>query len=172
MTELSAPGSATAAAVRSFHFPAFDGLRAIAALAVALTHSAFISGFNARNDLVGPYTARLDVGVAVFFVISGFLLYRPFVLSRLRTTGAPATLPYFRRRFLRIYPAFWLVFTIVLFVPVLRGAAHTTPSFEGLVAHYSLTNIYFQDHVLGPVQQTWTQATEIAIYIFMQVLEF
>ena len=31
--------------------------------------------------MLGPYVARLDVGVTVFFLISGFLLYRPFVES-------------------------------------------------------------------------------------------
>src|SRR5918911_1023029 len=92
---------------RGLTFPAFDGLRALAAGAVALTHSAFISGFNIRNNAWGPYFARLDIGVAVFFVISGFLLYRPFVLARFAVSDSPATLPYFQRRFLRIFPAFW-----------------------------------------------------------------
>ncbi|MDQ1519748.1 MAG: hypothetical protein QOI55_821, partial [Actinomycetota bacterium] len=119
--ELSAPETTTHEQTRGFHFPAFDGLRAIAAVAVALTHSAFISGFNFRNNTWGPYTARLDIGVAVFFVISGFLLYRPFVLARLRAGTPPAAVPYFQRRFLRIYPAFWLVFTVVLLVPAFHG---------------------------------------------------
>jgi peptidoglycan/LPS O-acetylase OafA/YrhL len=152
---------------RGFHFEGFDCLRAIAALAVALTHSAFISGFNIRNNTWGPYTARADVGVAVFFVISGFLLYRPFVLARFRQSSGPATLPYFRRRFLRIFPAFWLVFTVVLLVPQFHGLTWQRPSTSGLIYHYTLTHIYFRDHVLGPVQQSWTLATEIAFYAFL-----
>ena len=99
--ELSAPDVPSREQGRGFLFEGFDGLRAIAAIAVAITHSAFISGFNIRNDTWGPYTARLDIGVAVFFVISGFLLYRPFVLARFRNSSGPATLPFFRRRFLR-----------------------------------------------------------------------
>jgi peptidoglycan/LPS O-acetylase OafA/YrhL len=169
MTELSSPPAAGAAGTARFHFPGFDGLRAIAAMSVAVTHSTFISGFNLRNDTWGPYTARMDIGVAVFFVISGFLLYRPFVLARVRGSSSPATLPYFRRRFLRIYPAFWLVVTLVLIVPSLHGLTHQTPSFGGLVAHYTLTHIYFHEHVLGPVQQSWTLATEISFYVFLPV---
>jgi peptidoglycan/LPS O-acetylase OafA/YrhL len=171
--ELSTPDTTPRDDVtRGFKFPAFDGLRAIAALSVAITHSAFISGFNLRNDTWGPYTARADVGVAVFFVISGFLLYRPFVLARFRQADAPATLPYFQRRFLRIFPAFWLVFTLVLFVPALHGLTFEMPSFGGLVAHYTLTHIYFQQHVLGPVQQSWTLATELSFYVFLPVWAF
>ena len=166
--ELSAPPDRPGREqARGFHFDGFDGLRAIAAVAVALTHSAFISGFNVRNDTWGPYSARLDVGVAIFFVISGFLLYRPFVLARYRATPGPATLPFFRRRFLRIFPAFWLVFTVVLLVPAFHGLNWNRPSASGLLYHYTLTHIYFRDHVLGPVQQSWTLATEIAFYAFL-----
>src|SRR5689334_4429619 len=152
-----------------FYFPAFDGLRAIAAVAVAITHSAFISGFNLRNNTWGPFTARLDIGVAIFFVISGFLLYRPFVLSRFQAESAPATLPYFQRRFLRIFPAFWVVFTVVLLVPSFHGLTFHRPSFGGLIAHYTLTHIYFHAHVIGPVQQSWTLATELSFYIFLPI---
>jgi len=152
-----------------FYFPAFDGLRAIAAIMVALTHSAFISGFNLRNDTWGPYTARLDIGVAIFFVISGFLLYRPFVLSRFRAGSTPAALPYFQRRFLRIFPAFWVVFTVVLLVPAFHGLTYHRPSFGGLIAHYTLTHIYFHAHVIGPVQQSWTLATEVSFYVFLPI---
>ena len=53
-----------------------EGLRAIAALAVTMTHAGFLSGQIGRDVLPGP-VARLDIGVAIFFVLSGFLLYRP-----------------------------------------------------------------------------------------------
>lgn len=150
-------------------FPGFDGLRAIAALAVALTHAAFISGFNIRNNTWGPYTARLDIGVAVFFVISGFLLYRPFVLARFRQVTAPAPRAYFRRRMLRIYPAFWLALTAVILIPQLHGLSPQRLSWTSLLAHYSLTHIYFRAHVLGPLQQSWTLATEISFYAFVPI---
>jgi peptidoglycan/LPS O-acetylase OafA/YrhL len=148
-------------------FGGFDGLRAIAALAVAVTHAAFISGLNLRSDMWGPYTARLDVGVAVFFLISGFLLYRPFVLARFEQRRPPDARAYLWRRALRIYPAFWVTFTLVTFL--LPRPDDTIPSTGGLVAHYTLTHIYFSEHVLGPVQQSWTLATEIAFYLFLPV---
>ena len=54
--------------------PALDGLRAVAAGAVLLTHVAFRTG-QTQAGAGGAVLARLDVGVAVFFVLSGFLLY-------------------------------------------------------------------------------------------------
>ena len=154
---------------RGFHFEGFDGLRAIAAIAVALTHSAFISGFNVHSDTSGPFSARLDIGVAVFFVISGFLLYRPFVLARFRATSGP------RARFVFLAP-------LPAHLPGVLARVHRraarpgvprhdwrTPSFGGLVTHYTLTHIYFHNHVLGPVQQSWTLATELSFYLMLPI---
>ena len=74
------------------YFPCFDGLRALAALSIVLTHVAFASGANGPN-LLGAFFARMDGGVAVFFVLSGFLLYRPFVVAHLHDRPRPATGP-------------------------------------------------------------------------------
>ena len=74
-------------------FPLIDGLRAIAALAIVPTHTAALSGFNEANP-VGAWTARLDSGVAIFFVLSGFLLYRPWVGARLEGRPGPRVLTY------------------------------------------------------------------------------
>ena len=77
---------------RADRFPLFDSLRAIAALSVLGFHVAFFHLY--RSDTpIRAYTVHLDVGVTVFFLISGFLLYRPFVRARLkgrsRRTWAP-----------------------------------------------------------------------------------
>ena len=68
-------------ATRTGHFAGFDGFRAIAALTVVGVHTAFASGFTSQHAVLGRYTSRLEIGVSVFFVISGFLLYRPFAWS-------------------------------------------------------------------------------------------
>ncbi len=43
------------------------------------------------------------------------------------------------------------------------------PSIGGLVSLYSLTHIYFEPHVLGPLQQSWTLATELSFYLLLPV---
>src|SRR5207247_5786068 len=118
MTEVAVGGLESAAEPTpdADRFPCFDGFRATAALSVLLLHVAGSSGETQRNHVVGSYLARLDVGVAVFFLISGFLLYRPFAAAHLTGGRAPAALPFFRRRFLRIYPAYWVATTAVVYV--------------------------------------------------------
>jgi len=151
-------------------FPCFDGFRALAATGVMLTHVAFIGGLyaNDRDNVAGidltPYLANLDLGVAIFFLISGFLLYRPFVAAHLERGSVLPTGAFYKRRALRIFPAYWLCLTITAFV------LHA-PSFDDAQAaflHYTLLHVYSVDNALGgPVQQSWTLSAELAFYLLL-----
>ena len=59
---------------RTLRFPALDGLRIAGAVAVVSTHVGFTSGASLNGQQAG-LLARLDAGVPLFFVVSGFLLY-------------------------------------------------------------------------------------------------
>lgn len=145
-------------------FPAADGARAVAAFGVVLTHVGLLSGFNFEHPLVGQYLARTEVGVSIFFVLSGFLLYRPMAVRHL--AGAPRgdVRNYARRRLLRIFPAYWVALTIIAFV--LRAPPFTEP--HSIVAHYLLLQIYDPNQVVfGPIDQAWSLATEVSFYTFL-----
>jgi peptidoglycan/LPS O-acetylase OafA/YrhL len=121
--------------------PALDGLRAVAAGAVLLTHVAFRTGESAAGA-GGALLARLDAGVAVFFVLSGFLLY-------------PVSQPprrYALRRAARILPAYWLLLAVV-------AAYGSVPG-----AYWWLGQTYTGDTLAGSLTQTWSLGTEVAFY--------
>src|SRR3954454_17331943 len=92
-------------------FPLVDGVRAIAALSIVVFHVGFFSGFSGENAL-GIGVSRLDVGVAVFFVVTGFPLYRPWVASQLGVGPRPRLGSYAVGRVLRLYPAYWVALAI------------------------------------------------------------
>lgn len=148
------------------YFTALDGARAVAALGVLLNHVALLSGYTGRHPWIGQYLARAEVGVSIFFVLSGFLLYRPFVVDRLAGVPHRDVSAYARRRFLRIFPAYWVALIIIGFVM-------QAPGFEGphsVVAHFFLIHTYDIEQVTGgPVQQSWTLATELSFYIFLPI---
>ena len=81
--------------------PSLTGLRAVAALAVVGTHAAFGTGALNRG-YPGMLLGRLDIGVAIFFVLSGLLLFGPWVRAAAAGTAAirphplqpPSCLPY------------------------------------------------------------------------------
>jgi len=152
---------------RRDHFPCFDGLRALAALCVVVFHVAAATGVNVKHPTLGAYTARLGgVGVAIFFVISGFLLYRPFAKAHLQDRPDPSTIGFYRRRFLRIFPAYWLVFTLYAFVLQLQ-AVHGPR--EG-VLYYGLLQLYGRHTVLTGLAQTWSLGTEVSFYVVLPLL--
>ncbi len=92
------------------HVPAIDGVRAVAALAVVVTHC-FLSSVAAitTQGRLNPFLAGGSVGVDMFFVVSGFVLFLPYVLGK--------QLPvrhYFTRRAARLFPAYWVTLVMAL----------------------------------------------------------
>lgn len=145
-------------------FPGFDGLRAMAAFAVVLVHVSYSGGANAPHAL-GVFFARMDGGVAVFFVLSGVLLYRPFARAHLLDGAPPAVRPYLWRRAARIYPAYWVAMTVIVYV---FGATEIV-GVRRFLLDYSLLHIYspHQTDVFGPLLQSWTLSTELTFYVFV-----
>ncbi len=151
---------------RSGRFPLFDSMRAIAALAVLTTHAAFFSGVVVGgNAALRPYLARLDVGVTIFFLISGFLLYRPFARANLRGESAPRGVPYAWRRLLRIVPAYWLALTVSVIWLGSKGVF--TPT--GIPTFYLFGQTYKTATIAGGLNQAWTLCIEITFYVFLPV---
>lgn len=154
---------------RSGRYPLIDSLRAIAALTVLAAHAAFYSDLFSDTVSLRPYLARLDVAVPVFFVVSGFLLYRPFVAARMRGEPQLATGPYAWRRFLRIVPAYWLALTITTIWLGLSGVF--TP--DGIVTYYGFGQIYSDGQTArGGIFQAWTLCVEVAFYVFLPIWAF
>jgi len=131
-------------------FPGFDGLRAIAALMVLTTHVWLASSYH--NARLMPYLAQLDIGVPVFFVISGFLLYRPFVVARFDERQTPAAGSFWWRRALRIFPAYWVALIIVS--AFMYHGPLPIDSVKTFFTHFFLLQIYTHDRIIhGPFFQ-------------------
>ena len=119
---VAAVPDAVAPPPRHPRFPLLDGLRAVAVFAVVLVHATVFSAPNTSH--MDRLLLHLNVGVTIFFLISGFLLYRPFIAHRVAAgPGAPVVSDYAKRRFLRIFPAYWLVLIVLWVVPGVTGTA-------------------------------------------------
>ena len=151
-------------AARPARLAGLDGLRAVAALAVFFHHVGFASGATFDSP-VGGLLARLDIGVPVFFALSGFLLFRPVAVSVIDGSPLRRVRDHLARRALRIYPAFWVALLLI--------TALTSESFRDLSAAATtaaLVHIHWPGHVFGPMPQAWSLATEIAFYASLPVL--
>ena len=158
---------------RADRFPLFDSVRGIAAMCVLVAHVGFFGNLFELDTFAKRYTARLEIGVAMFFLISAFLIYRPFAAVHLREQDPLRLATYAWRRVLRVLPGYWVALTAVALwlgsSGYLFSLTPITPTFsgEGIVAYYGLTQLYFEDARAGGLPQAWTLSVEASFYAFI-----
>ena len=150
--------------VRADRFPLMDSVRAIGALAVLAAHAALVAGVYTSGSFLRPYVTQLDVAVTIFFEVSAFLLYRPFVAARLAGKPRPDTRAYAWRRFLRIVPGYWLALTGVA---IWLGLETVTSPAWHLPVYYGFGQIYTAETDIGGLGQAWTLCVEASFYFFL-----
>ncbi|AKK28383.1 acyltransferase [Mycobacterium sp. EPa45] len=150
------------------------GLRAMAALMVVGTHAAFATG-KLSHGYLGLVAARLEIGVSIFFALSGFLLFRPWVVAAADGAAAPSTRAFAQRRLRRVMPAY--VITVLLAYGVYSfysTGPNPGQSWSGLIRHLTLTQIYTDNYLLTylhrGLSQTWSLAVEAAFYAALPLL--
>ena len=163
-----------------------EGLRATAALSVMLGH------FNLHlvpDEMVSPVLQKvLNVagqGLTLFFVLSGFLLFGPFLNAASR--GAPFNISqYFLNRFLRIYPAYIVIFAITALALGLaytkavsagdagvEGTADTIGRMTDLgaiAANFLLVHTLMPWTIKTGLGVSWSLTTEICFYLVLPLL--
>lgn len=152
------------------------GVRAVAALLVVGTHAAYTTG-KYTHGYWGLFGARLEIGVPIFFVLSGFLLFRPWVKSAATGSPWPSLSRYARHRVRRIMPAY-VVTVLVAYVLYHYHEAGPNPghSWLGLIRNVTLTQIY-TDGYLGKylhqgLTQMWSLAVEASFYVLLPALAY
>jgi len=153
------------------HFPSLEGIRALAASLIVLYHAAALSSAGLTGADAGPpprdlggLAAVLDVGVAVFFVLSGFLIYRPFARAHLDATPRRGVRTYLWRRAVRIFPAYWLALTVLWAWGVIDLGTWSTAW-----RYYALVHIYDAHTVFSGIVQAWSLGTEVTFYLLVPV---
>jgi len=149
------------------------GLRGVAALFVFIFHyNSFNPGI--RLDLSIPVIGSIlqfplgfgFSGVDLFFVLSGFLLSLPFARAALTQSINRSLKHYYTRRFLRVFPAYYAQFFIILLV----GAWFVTwRDINGmsLLAHFFMFFNIGWNPVRPMVGIWWTLPVELAFYLVL-----
>jgi peptidoglycan/LPS O-acetylase OafA/YrhL len=129
--------------------------------AVTLSHAPWLQG--SVKAFVGQLGGQ---GVCIFFVISGFLLYQPFVDAAFRCTPGPLVGPFWLRRFVRIFPAYWVAFTAYVYF----FGFFSIHGFANFVTYYGLLQNYRGGYALSGLGIAWTLVIEVSFYLALPLL--
>lgn len=140
--------------------PALDGLRAVAALLVVLTHAAFLTGAVSTWGFPGRLMGRGDFGVGLFFALSGFLLHRRLLHDR--REGTDDVRSYLVRRAARVLPAYWVTLAVVCVV--------VQPPARTVLAQALAVQTYVPDTQIDAFSQSWSIPTELSFYLVLPLV--
>lgn len=115
---------------------ALDTIRAIATLMIVAYHIFFSQNYtDSHASGLGAFTRRLDVGVALFFTLSGYLLFRPFVVALFANSELPNIKTFYLKHATRIFPGYWvalitldLIDAISIFIFIIPFCLHNRQS--------------------------------------------
>jgi peptidoglycan/LPS O-acetylase OafA/YrhL len=112
--------------------------------------------------------------VALFFGLSGFLLYWPFAGAIVRAHRGPRATRYLRNRALRILPAYWVILAIAALVldTVLRPGGSVGTLTDPLLLLESMLFVqnYDPDQVVTGIGPAWSLNVEVVFYLLLPLL--
>ncbi len=146
-----------------------EGLRGVAVLLVFVVHAHALFGSYLVTDphlfSISQYLGGIgNVGVDLFFALSGFLIYGALVHKRI------AYFPFLRRRAVRIYPAFLAVLSCYLVISIVAPSESKLPGSSMAAMKYILENLIFLPGLwpITPiVTVAWSLSFEFAFYLFV-----
>lgn len=163
MTVTAAPADPSVVGGTRGFLPAVEGLRACAAIGVVVTHVAFQTGQS--GGVVGRVLGRFDLAVAVFFALSGFLLWRGHAAAARGRRSRPTTGHYLRSRVVRIMPGY-----LVAVVVIMTLLPDVNADFTVWLANLTLTQIYVPLTLTSGLTQMWSLSVEMSFYLALPLL--
>lgn len=156
--------------------PSLTGVRALAAILVVATHAAYTTG-KYTHGYAGLVFSRMEIGVPIFFVLSGFLLFGPWVKATVAGAEPPSLSRYAWHRVRRIMPAYAVTvlgaFALYHFREAGPNPGHT---WAGLLRNLTMTQIYTDNYMFSHLHQgltqMWSLAVEVAFYVALPFLAY
>ncbi len=147
---------------------ALDSLRGLSTILIVVYHISFVSGHTvAHANSSGAYIDRLNIGVAIFFVLSGFLIFRPFAHSLIHGSPLPKTRNYYLKRAARILPGYWLALFVLAGLDAL-----TIVNTSGFIRNVFIVHSFTEHNVFTGIRQAWTLAIEMSFYVVVPAFAY
>ncbi|MBB1282931.1 acyltransferase [Flavisolibacter sp. BT320] len=143
------------------NFPALTGIRFLAASMVFLFHYAELL-FSAEERSWGYFILRqLNIGVSVFFVLSGFLITHGYYLF---LTSGQSLRQYFIKRIARIFPLYWVVLLANITLKAIQ--VNQIPDVKTILLNLSLLHGMSSHYMFSGLTQSWSLTVEETFYLY------
>ncbi len=152
------------------HLPGLNGLRGLACLAVFGVHFHQHTGVTAHAGpfQLGRFLVNGNTGVALFFILSGFLLGLPWWNDNSDTTNPPPLgTPYLLKRIARILPAYYLCLSALILI---HGYGLSPKQLIDVVLHYLFLHNYTEFSFYSISDPFWTLAVQAQFYVLLPIL--
>jgi peptidoglycan/LPS O-acetylase OafA/YrhL len=159
-----------------------QGLRAAAALSILTYHVARHSAPEGRGFGLDSFdrwvVPQLALGVTLLFLLSGFLLYRPFAYALVNQTPVPNLRRYLVNRGLRIFPAYWVILLVTVFIfhtalvreDGLLEVGDLADDPRVFLLNVSLLQGFVPDGVLTGIGPAWALTAVVTFYAVLPLL--
>ena len=145
---------------------ALDTIRAIATLMIVAYHIFFSQNYtDSHASGLGAFTRRLDVGVALFFTLSGYLLFRPFVVALFANSELPNIKTFYLKRATRIFPGYWVALITLALIDAIQ-----IPNASVFIRKFFLIQSWRSLEVFTGIVQSWTLSVEICFYFLLPLI--
>lgn len=158
-----------------------EGLRGIAAVSVVFYHLGLTASFHLLTGPLEVAFTLFNQGLTLFFVLSGFLLYRPFASAIMQGKPLPSIRRYAYNRLLRIYPVYIVIFVVT---GILVGAVYLKGSTHGfgpdnigrltdplkIAANALLVQMFIPQYVMSGLPVSWSLTAEITFYFVLPLV--
>ena len=155
-----------------------NGVRGVGMLFVFFTHLFLLADTEPDNNMraygwAAPILGHIDLGLAAFFALSGYLIARPFARAYVLDTRRPRLRSYVRNRVLRVVPAFYLFTVLVLlrfgFDGTLEPGHENSSSALQVLGQFLFAQGQTGGPAVVPIGPAWSIGAEVGFYVLIPI---
>jgi peptidoglycan/LPS O-acetylase OafA/YrhL len=155
-----------------------NGVRGVGMLLVFFTHLCLLADPEPDNNMrsygwAAPILGHIDLGLAAFFALSGYLIARPYARAYVLGTRSPRLRSYVRNRVLRVVPAFYLFTVLVLLRFGLDGSLESGRENASSAWQVLGQFLFVQGQTNGPavvpIGPAWSIGAEVGFYVLIPI---
>lgn len=153
-----------------------DGLRALAIASVAYYHIWLVTWFSPQGFVFGHYVDLIAfpsagaLGVDLFFFVSGFCLFHPYVQSLFGARPKQTLAQFAWRRLVKIVPSYLLFMVVLVSLGVASDVKTPVDGIREIAIHLTFLHPWFPSSFGSIAGVLWSLGVEVEFYVMFPLI--